>query len=344
MSLADLKPSVPTMSQADLKPTVGLETLLKLIPDFDTAQPAQVYRFIRSCDSAFEIASLQQRSILITFALNKIIGPGASDIHSKQFSLWTELKTYLIQKFSQTKTLAHLYLELQSMFQKSNESITNYFLRVDLSRSKILEKIATEVKDSTFEGRKATAEETALNVFINGIHSDIGTMLRVHSFNQLSDAGNFAIQEEKIRNMNAARQRLYRNDVAPPTTSQIRRQMPVGNQTQRPYQNAPQISNNTKTSSKFCNYCKNPGHEISECRKREYNNRMKNNQKTQYQYQPRLNPPTPARVNNLNSQATEDLSMSTEIASIHCSTVPKQISNSADQYLETDQDNSQLQW
>lgn len=338
MSLADLKPTVVRSEE------IKLDTLLKLIPDFDTAQPTQVYRFIRSCDSACQIALLHQQPILLTFVLNKIFGPGASDVHTKQFSSWTDLKVYLIQKFSQTKTLAHLHLELQSMFQKPNESITDYYLRVDLCRSKISEKLATEICDLTLEGRKATTEETALNVFVNGISSDIGTMLRVHSFKHLSDAGNFAIQEEKIRNMNSARQRLYRT--SSPTITQPRKSFPVINQTQRPQQGPSQIQSYTK----FCNYCKNTGHEISECRKRAYNNRLKNTITTKQSHhtplaQPRITYPTPpARINNLNSQATEDLSKPSEIALTHCSTATKQMSNSAIQYLETDLDNLQLQW
>lgn len=335
------------MSQKDVKPVtipeIALDILLKLIPDLDTAQPAQVYRFIRSCDSAFEMASTDQKPVLLTFTLNKIIGPGASDVHSKQFSLWKDLKGYIIQKFSQTKTLAHLHLELQSMFQKQSESITDYYLRVDLCRSKILEKLATETKDQTLEGRKATTEETALNVFINGINTDIGMMLRVQSFRYLSDAGTFAIQEEKIRNMNSARQRLYKNTMVSPTT-QTRKPFPIINQAQGPNSSASQ----TQRHPKFCNYCKNPGHEISECRKRAYNNRLRNTNNTTNQnqrptfVQPRVTHPSPARMNNLNSQATEDLSISSEIALRHCSAAPT-MSNSNIPHLETDLDNLQLQ-
>lgn len=330
------------MSKQELKPVeINLETLLKLIPDFDTAEPAQVYRYIRSCDSAFKIASIPQQSILLTFALNKIIGSGASDVHTRQFPLWDNLKAYLIQKFSLTKTLAHLQLELQSMFQKPNESITEYYLRVDLCRSKIQEKLATEISDNTLEGRKTTTEETALNVFINGISSDIVTMLRVNSFDDLSNAASFAIQEEKIRNTNSARQRLYKQSVIPQTTTEPRKPFRFAIQTQRPQQSAPQ----PQTYSKFCNYCKNPGHEIAECRKRAFNNRLKDTNTRTFQnrtpLQPRAIMPPPAHVNHLNTQATEEASMSSEIASAHCSTVPTQ--TSAIQCLETELNNLQIQ-
>lgn len=119
-------------------------------------------------------------------ALNKLTGPGSSDVHLKQF---------LIQKFSQTKTLAHLNLELQSYFQKHQKGIVEFFLRVDLCRSKILENLTAEFTDSTYEGRKATTEKTALNVF--GLNSNKEMTLGVHSFTNVLDARNFAIQKKK---------------------------------------------------------------------------------------------------------------------------------------------------
>lgn len=280
---------------------LDIRTLLQLIPDFNTDQTSQVYRFIRSADAAFEIAQNNQIPVLLIYSLNKITGPGSSDVHSKQFHSWQELKSYLIEKFLQTKTLSHLNLELQSMFQRPNESVTDYFHRVDLCRSKIIEKISTEITDATLLGRKTATEEMALGVFVNGLISDIGTMLRTKEFNNLSDAGHFAICEDKIRSMNNARNSLYKINSStqqrlPPQVTNS----PMPSQTMHAHrvpidQNRPTFRPNDKT----CNYCKKPGHLISECRKRAYNNSMRAPQEPQ-----RVPPATSAKINNLNSQAT----------------------------------------
>lgn len=187
MTLDDNKP----LSQIKAQNNISLNTLLQLIPDFDTSQTSQVYRFVRSCDSAFKLATEIPKEILLTYALNKITGSGSSDVHAKKYTDWYTLKAFLIQKYSQT--LGHLNLELQSLFQKPNESLTDYYHRVDICRSKIIEKLTAEIVDSTLERRKPTTEETALNVFVNGLSSDIGTMLRTEAFKNLSGAGNFAI-------------------------------------------------------------------------------------------------------------------------------------------------------
>lgn len=306
-----------TMPETKVLPSseIDLGTLLKLIPDFNTSDNSKVYNFIRSCDSAFQYASNSQKSILLTYALNKLTGPGSSDVHSKQFFKWDDLKQFLIQKFSQTKTLAHLTLELQSLFQKPQESITNFFLRVDLCRSKIIEKLTAEITDSTIEGRLATTEETALNVFVNGVRSDIGMMLRVREFKTISDAGNFAIQEEKIRNMNTAREMLYRNSMPSSFSRKPASALPVHQPSKFP-------PPNPVYTHQQCNYCKKPGHSIQDCRKRAYNNSLKQSNSRQ-----QLPSPAAKTVNHLNSAATEVMDMPSEIASTNFFNVQTPISN-----------------
>lgn len=293
---------------------VPLNTLLQLIPEFDTNQPTQVYRFVRSGDSAFNLANPTQTDILLVYTLNKITGSSSPDVHARQHASWNDLKSFLIQKFSQTKTLAHLNLELQSSFQKPNESITEYYHRVDLCRNKILDKLTAEISDISLAGRKTTTEETALSVFVNGVGSNLGTMLRTKGFTSLSEAGNFAIQEEKIQNMNQARQILCRNNRNAVTYGNVIRRLPPtgqGAQPAVPYFNA---SRQTKT----CNYCKKPGHVIAECRKRAYNNNLRNQQNE------RPTGPTtaPVRVSNLNSSAAEATGMTSGTASLYYPNAP----------------------
>ena len=280
------------MDKADVKPTdanletLDTKTLLQLIPEFNTSINTQVYRFVRSCDAAFHLANKNQTRVLLVYSLNKIIGPGASDVHSKNFNCWSDLKIFLIEKFSNVKTIAHLNLELQSLFQKPNESVVDYYHRVDLCRSKIIEKLSAEVHNATLTGRRACTEETALSVFVNGLNSDIGSMLRTRNFLDLNDAGKFAMQEEKIRRMNSARQALCRN----PVNKSFQYAPKVNQTTIRPsFQRQPQ---------KFCNYCKNNGHTLSECRKRAFNNQKFN--------QNSVRPHEKVNVNHLNSITADE--------------------------------------
>lgn len=303
---------------------LDFNTLLKLIPTFDTTHPQQVYRFIRSCDSAFSLACKDDQKILLVYALNNITGTGASDVHCRQNACWEDLKSYLIEKFSNVKTIAHLNLELQSMFQKPGESLTDYFHRVDLCRSKIVEKLNTEISDTSITGRILTTEETALSVFVNGVNTEIGTMLRTKGFSSLSEAGRFAMQEDKIRMMNVARQMLFK--------STNNNKIKMTSQSNFSRQSFDFRQNASLSNTKVCSYCKNIGHLISECRKRAYNNSIRTNTSptTRPPIQRALPAPTSAsRVNNLNSDATKEESNFLEIATASCSTtqLPASIAN-----------------
>lgn len=318
----NLYPNLNLFTINSQTPTMSLEinTLLKLIPTFDTTQPQQIYRFIRSCESAFKLANENQIHILLVYALNNITGSSASDIHCKQYDTWYELKSFLIEKFANVKTISHLNLELQSMFQKPGESLVDYFHRVDLNRSKLIEKLNTEINDKTIYGRIATAEETALSVFINGLNSEIGTMLRTKGFSNLNEAGQFAIQEDKIRAMNATRQLMFKVNTSNNTTNSRSIQRPPISKP--PYQHYKQssYSQNTLTPqsvTKVCSYCKKIGHLISDCRKRIYNNSIRTNQYPQPEQRAIMAPP--ARINNLNSEATSEQSSALETALESCS-------------------------
>lgn len=325
--------------------SLEINMLVKLIPTFDTTKTQEVYGFIRSCDTAFQFSNAENKPILLAYVLNNIKGTGAPDIHCRQYATWEDLKSFLIEKFSNVKTISHLNLELQSLFQKPGESITDYFHRVDLCRSKIIEKLNTEFKDHSLIGRMEMTEETALSVFVNGLCNEIGTMLRTRGFLNLAEAGRFAMEEEKIRAMNIARQSLFKSNIS--NQSKSSNNNTPRNQITRSY---------TQGNTKICNYCKNPGHLISECRKRAYNNNLRNNnpnshthttQNTQSQQRAlpappaQSRPPTqralPPHVHNLNSNATVEMSNSPEIASTSCSTIATPTS-------ALDTESLQLQW
>lgn len=314
--------------------SLDIKTLLQLIPEFNTNQSNQIYRFVRSCDSAFKLASISQESILLIYALNKISGPGSSDVHCKTYDTWTELKEFLIKKFSQTKTIGHLSLELQNMFQKHNETVTDYYLRVDLCRNKMIEKLNAEINDNSLQGRIEMTEETSLSVFINGLNSDIGSMLRTKNFENLSDAGNFAIQEDKIRNMNKARQSLNRSGFNPSTRPIQNLPHRIPNFRPPPPRHIQQNQiNKTFNPMKTCNYCKKTGHYIADCRKLAYNNSKTSLPSTSTNY----------KVNHLNDDATSEMGNSQVNASAHHANIETQAWDNT-QNLNEEMTNLQTTW
>ncbi|CAF4878042.1 unnamed protein product [Pieris macdunnoughi] len=278
---------------------VNIQTLINLIPIFDTNNHDEIYGYIRSCDTVFKLSSPFERETLLTCALNNIKGIAASEVRCKTYETWDELKRFLIERFANTKTIQHLNLELQSIFQRHDESLTQFYHRVDLCRCKILEKLHSEICDSTLDGRVATTEETALSIFLNGLSTDMGIMLRTKGFDTLREAGRFAMQEDQIRAMNKARQSLFR-PVATPRPA-IRSNAYQNNYQSIRNPNIPFRPPNPRFSPKTCAYCKNIGHSINECRKRAYNEQNKQRA-------------LPAPIRHLNLEATNEMSDPLEIA------------------------------
>ncbi|CAH4034444.1 unnamed protein product [Pieris brassicae] len=123
-------------------------------------------------------------------------------------------------------------------------------------------------------GRTAAMEELALHHFQMGLSPRISNIVRCKSPKSLNEAINIAISEEKIQ------QFLFK------TNSHKEKFAKVSIHKSDP----PPTSSNPK-SIPFCRYCKNSGHTLENCRKREYNNKFKSQ-----------NPRTPQRVHNLIQQ------------------------------------------
>lgn len=74
--------------------SLAINTLIKLIPTFDTSKTQEVYRFVRSCDSVFQLAiDVEKQQILLIYAFHNITGVGALDIHCRRYAFWDDLKS-----------------------------------------------------------------------------------------------------------------------------------------------------------------------------------------------------------------------------------------------------------
>ncbi|CAF4948257.1 unnamed protein product [Pieris macdunnoughi] len=116
-------------------------------------------------------------------------------------------------------------------------------------------------------------EELALHHFQLGVSPRISNIVRCKSPKSLNEAINIAISEEKIQ------QFLFKTNPHKEKFTKV-----------STHKSDPPTSSNTK-SSLFCRYCKNSGHTLENCRKREYNNKLKSQ-----------NSRTPQRVHHLIQQ------------------------------------------
>lgn len=285
-------------------PSLDLNILLKFIKTYDGNRDT-LNSFIINCDNAYNLADNTQKHILFKYILCQLQGKAELACSIKEFNSWDQLKDFLKTQFSERKHYSHLLTDLQESKQANNENASQYALRVETYLSQLLTEITlTNTKAKELPGRTAAMEELALHHFLMGLHPRISNIVRCKSPRTLNEAINFAISEERIQ------QTLYRRN------SNAENKIP--NRNPRPLifnnpnsQHRPQTSNSApfrrapnQVPNISCGYCKFPGHSIEQCRKREYNNRVR------AQFAPRpstsnFNPQQFRRVNFMHDQTDE---------------------------------------
>ncbi|XP_060806988.1 uncharacterized protein LOC132903257 [Amyelois transitella] len=262
--------------------TLELNVLFKFIKSYDGSRET-LNSFLVNCDNALNLATEIQKPILFKFILSQLNGKAEVACSIKEFLSWEQLKEFLKTQFSERKHYSHLLTDLQENKQGPQETVNVYALRTETYLSQLLTEISLSTsKPKELPGRTAAMEDLALHHFVMGLHPRISNIVRCKSPKTLNEAINFAISEERIQ------QTIYKRS-QPDTKSNSNNQQsnkfkPNNSQKQSYYSNQPQPrTSNTMTqgtsSSLFCRYCKLFGHDLLNCKKREFNNnRYKVNQ------------------------------------------------------------------
>lgn len=261
------------MSESEL----NLNTLFKFIKPYDGSRET-VNSFIINCNNACGLASETQKPILFKYILSQLSGKAELACSIKEFTSWEQLKEFLKTNFSERKHYAHLLTDLQESKQGPQDNVSQFSLRVESYLSQLLTEITlSNTKQKELPGRCAAMEDLALHHFLMGLQPRISNIVRCRSPKSLNEAINMAISEERIQ------QSLYKR---PPTDNKfVAKSKPQPG----PSRNAPSTSgssnvNQSKTGSDtpFCRYCKTSGHDIKDCKKREfYNNKYPSKQNPQ---------------------------------------------------------------
>lgn len=262
---------------------MDLNTLFKFIKPFDGSRDT-LNSFLVNCNNAYELASETQKPILFKYIISQLSGKAEVACSIKEFPNWDHLKDFLKNQFSNRKHYAHLLTELQESKQGTLDSVSQFALRVETLLSQLLVEVSTSTsKAKELPGRAAAMEDLALHHFLMGLYPRLSNIVRCRSPRNLNEAINLAISEERIQ------QTLYRRAPNEPKPNNTNRNINNRPGPSRPitYPSYNSNTNNTRPfnsqGTQFCRYCKTPGHDISACKRREYNNnRFKSSQPTQF--------------------------------------------------------------
>lgn len=281
-----------------------LDTLLKLMPtenfDGNGNNAEELRKFIKQVDSIFELATENQKPILLLFVKNKLSGKARSqvDIHCN-LTTWEGISELLIRLFQPRITLEQLFQKLNLMKQEPHETVDEFCNKLEELESRALGAIhASGCAQNLIAGQEHLIKTNTLSRFILNTHPLISQMLRYRNFNNLKDARAAATQEETTLNLTYKTNNLIKCQICQRTnhtanncfkyTQNKNSQSSTNGINSRSvnYNSASRASSSNSQQIKQCRYCKNNGHTIEECRKRQRNNSYQN---THPNYSPRPN-------------------------------------------------------
>lgn len=210
-----------------------LTVLFRFIKPFN-GDRSELTTFLQNANSAFSLAVPHQRPPLLLFVVSQLSTSVVNELELSEVHSWHELKDKLKLYYSHTKHLAQAHEELEIIRQHPNETITDFFKRVERAKNDCIQAETINSKSEIdLPGLKRAIQQTALRRFIIHCKPEISQMLRARDINSLNDAYSLALQEEKIINYTKIR--------------------------------AP--------NQAYCSYCKKNNHTASQCRKKNQNSR-----------------------------------------------------------------------
>lgn len=278
-------------SRAEMEEKVELNVLIKFIKPFDGSRD-KLNPFISNCQNAYNLANKCQKPILFKYILSQLTERAESTCNIKEFESFEQFIEFLKQQFGERKHYTHLLSELQECKQGSSESVNQFSLKIETCLAKLITEINISIptkKKAELAGRVAAMQDLALHTFTIGLQPRLSQIVRCRDPDTLNEAINFAVAEEKILSSLSRRNTNSFSGTADKGKFLNHREF----QTRHNKYSPPQFrseharQHNTNSGNLVCRYCKNIGHTIENCRKRQYNNNKN-----------RLNPPTSENHNN----------------------------------------------
>ncbi|XP_050519475.1 uncharacterized protein LOC126893387 [Diabrotica virgifera virgifera] len=291
--------------------SLSIEIAEKLLIRFDGTK-SKLYEFIDNCDKAYNLVNPQSKAILLAIIETKLTDKARAITRNRTFDAWKDLKDFLLDAYSERRTEGQWQLELHSLRQMPSENVMSFSNKVENCYIKLINTLDPNLSPDARNACTKLLKNQALNVFIRGLNKDLSILIKARNPDSLEKAVAVAVAEEQEqlsrqeifrpfcnickRNNHSSNNCRYKNNldrnIRHFQNSSFQNQKYPNTNLQKPnFQNRnykPSNSNSnsdfppnlrkdyTNTSPRFCRYCKNRGHVIEECRKREFNNKNKN--------------------------------------------------------------------
>lgn len=213
------QPSVSNTTVVSTECLASFSDLTKLVPYFNS-DSQKAHNFIQNCDTAMQLASPQQKPLLLALIKSRISGNAEILLMNKNINTWLQLKHELNTVFKETYSSLQLHLEMTRLKQEFNETVIQFTQRCEtLTRRRIQVLYTENPDDPTYYGQKIAVQRDMLNTFVSGLKKEIGTFVNTQRPKTLAEASQLAMEEEirlgyhnlKTKNYNLGREYTGKN-------------------------------------------------------------------------------------------------------------------------------------
>lgn len=287
-------------------PKISFREALETVPIFD-GYNMSVSQFARACRRAKDIVPPSSERNLTRLLCNKLRGRALVAVEDEPCHNVTHLIDLLTTAFGPQKTIEQYRGELSTIYLGPREHILDYISRVKDLRSSILDGLRREGEN--VNARTAEIDALTARSFCDGLPWEYRLQLKSEHHSKPFEAFTAAkiiakraeTDKQRYGNPSYSGRSPWGQPVKPLVQSAPPRPFASYENRERPRDNGitydrsrnfpvtpnretnrnsppPNIRNTTDRASKWCKYCKYQGHEIDECRKRQYNNSRSNQQ------------------------------------------------------------------
>ncbi|KYQ53574.1 hypothetical protein ALC60_00101 [Trachymyrmex zeteki] len=276
-------------------PKVSLREATDCVPLFD-GYNVPLLQFIRACRRARDTVPAHYEKPLTRMLLNKLRGRACYAVEDEPCETVVQLTDLLNGAFGSPKTIDQLRGELSTCYIRSGEHMLDYINRVKELRSSVLD-AERRARGTIGSGVATEIDELTARAFCDGLPSLYRIQMSPECFFRPFDA--FAAakvlakkeeQERRRRDPRSGQAALTEPLTASTSRGSAPRYRPALTTRDRDARSRDPVASHhnfhpTNAPARlrdappgiWCRYCKNPGHEIQDCRKRQYNNARQGN-------------------------------------------------------------------
>jgi len=287
--------------QEAIEMVFDINIALKMIPSFFGVR-AELHKFITCCEIVSATATTRNDvTLFLNVIKTKLEGSAYDIVKYKNFDNWQALKQILEEQYLERRTLGQIQTDLINCRQNFNEETRAFANRIDRLRLDLDDACIGPAAAQIIQNLN---RKTALKVFVEGLRDPIKPIVKASRFDDFNQAVEAACEEERTRKSSVPPKQIHSSNSRDFNSRSNSRALHCNicgrnnHHTFQCYSNSrnPSFPRNVNRETKpivksesinkvslYCNYCKNQGHTISECRKREFNHgKFQTNSKSYY--------------------------------------------------------------